>query len=339
MGAMRRGGRAVPVGVAILLAALAALRFVPRRGEGERPPGAGGRPPAAPERPPSPFEEALAKGGAEALVSRVYDGDTVLLESGEHVRLLGVDAPETHHPEKPAQPHGEAAAAFVRERVEGKRVRFLPGPSPRDGRGRVLARVVLPDGAGLEEALVREGLAVAMPRFAGERAPELLRLEAEARREGKGIWSDLLDPPEAARLMLLYGSLDEAGRQRAIDALEGIARDEGRRAKGGGGPPAAPGAPVSWQEAERRPGETLAIEGRVLASRNTGRVCFLNFHREYRKHLSVVIFASDFHKFPGGKPEEAFQGRKIRVTGRVEEYDGRLEVKVSDPAQIEVVQP
>jgi micrococcal nuclease len=36
-------------------------------------------------------------------VKRVIDGDTLLLTTRERVRLMGVDTPETKHPEKPVK--------------------------------------------------------------------------------------------------------------------------------------------------------------------------------------------------------------------------------------------
>ena len=40
-------------------------------------------------------------------VKRVIDGDTFVLESGEHVRLIGIDTPETIHSRRPAEPFWE----------------------------------------------------------------------------------------------------------------------------------------------------------------------------------------------------------------------------------------
>ncbi len=192
------------------------------------------KPPAKAEKPPGPVERALgasATKDVEAKVEKTYDGDTLLLDSGELVRLLGVDTPETHHPDKPAQAFGEEASTFTRERTEGKTVRLVRGPELRDAYGRILARVVLPDGTELEKALLSEGLALAMPRFAGEKKEEYLRIEAEARRAGKGLWKALLDSPEAGRLMMLYNTLDETSRRKAIGILEGLARDAGAKEK------------------------------------------------------------------------------------------------------------
>jgi hypothetical protein len=56
--------------------------------------------------------------------SRVIGGDTLALETGEDVRLIGVDTPETKHPKKPVQRFGKEATAFTKRRVEGKEVRL-----------------------------------------------------------------------------------------------------------------------------------------------------------------------------------------------------------------------
>ena len=57
-------------------------------------------------------------------VKRAIDGDTLLLTSGERVRLIGVDTPETKHPQKPVQYFGKEAYLFIKGMVEGKEVRL-----------------------------------------------------------------------------------------------------------------------------------------------------------------------------------------------------------------------
>ena len=51
-------------------------------------------------------------------VKRVVDGDTLLLDGGTRVRLIGVDTPETKHPNRPVEPLGREAAKFVRRHVQ-----------------------------------------------------------------------------------------------------------------------------------------------------------------------------------------------------------------------------
>ncbi len=53
-------------------------------------------------------------------IKKVYDGDSVLLADGREVRLLGIDAPEVHHPTIPEQRFGKEATEFVRQLAEGK---------------------------------------------------------------------------------------------------------------------------------------------------------------------------------------------------------------------------
>src|SRR5919198_6222440 len=68
-------------------------------------------------------DQAVTHGDFE-VVERVVDGDTLLLASGERVRLIGVDTPETKHPKKSVEYFGKEASAFTRCMVEGKRVRL-----------------------------------------------------------------------------------------------------------------------------------------------------------------------------------------------------------------------
>jgi endonuclease YncB( thermonuclease family) len=52
-------------------------------------------------------------------VERVIDGDTLVLDNGQTIRLIGVDTPETNHPEIPLQRFGKEATEFTRRMVEG----------------------------------------------------------------------------------------------------------------------------------------------------------------------------------------------------------------------------
>jgi micrococcal nuclease len=71
----------------------------------------------------NPPDHAVTQGDFD-VVERVVDGDTLVLQSGERVRLIGVDKPETKHPSKPVQYFGKEASAFTRRMVERKRVRL-----------------------------------------------------------------------------------------------------------------------------------------------------------------------------------------------------------------------
>lgn len=118
-----------------------------------------------------------------AAISRVIDGDTVELKTGERVRLLGIDTPEK------GQPFAAAAAARLRELTQGRPVLLEKDRTDKDKYDRLL-RYATVDGKLVEEALLREGLArvlIIPPDRAYEE--EFRAWEAEAREAGRGIWS------------------------------------------------------------------------------------------------------------------------------------------------------
>lgn len=123
------------------------------------------------------------------LVSFVADGDPILLESGESVRYLGVDAPETNHPSRGLECFGLEATERNRELVDGKYVRLEEDQTDRDRYGRLL-RYVFVDGEFVNAALVEDGYA-----FSSYYPPdtkyyhELVILELEATEEGRGLWT------------------------------------------------------------------------------------------------------------------------------------------------------
>jgi endonuclease YncB( thermonuclease family) len=124
------------------------------------------------------------------LITRVIDGDTLELYTGERVRLIGVDTPETKDPRRPVQYFGEEAAAFTRRIVEGKRVRLEYDWERKDKYGRTLAYVYLEDGTFLNAEIIRQGYGFAYTRFPFKYLEEFRKLEREAREAGRGLWGN-----------------------------------------------------------------------------------------------------------------------------------------------------
>lgn len=129
--------------------------------------------------------------GQAVFVRRVVDGDTLLLENGARVRLLGVDTPETKHPERGVEPYGIEAYEKTRGLVEQRDVTLLFDRERRDQYGRLLAYVELADGSLLNMELVRAGYSRALVTFplATRYKKLLLAAEEEAKGSGLGIWS------------------------------------------------------------------------------------------------------------------------------------------------------
>lgn len=146
---------------------------------------------------------------------RAIDGDTLEVQGGEHVRLIGVDTPEIHHPTRGVEPYGAEAAEFTRKLVEGKYVRLEKDVEERDRYGRLLAYVYLVDGTFINAELVKQGYAQVMTVPPNVRhQDQFLQLQREAREAGRGLWgleskpSD--DQPSAGPAVVISG-IDLAG--------------------------------------------------------------------------------------------------------------------------------
>ena len=127
------------------------------------------------------------------LVTRVVDGDTIIVGARERIRLIGVDTPETKHPQKPVEYYGKEATAFTRKMVEGKRVRLEFDQANtkighKDRYKRTLAYVFLEDGTFLNAEIVKQGYGHAYTRFPFKYLDEFRRYEREAREQGRGLW-------------------------------------------------------------------------------------------------------------------------------------------------------
>jgi micrococcal nuclease len=120
---------------------------------------------------------------------RVIDGDTIELDGGERVRLIGVDTPETVDPRRPVQYFGREASAFTRRMVEGKAVRLEHDQETLDHYGRTLAYVYLQDGTFLNAEILRQGYGHAYTRFPFRYQQQFVQLEREARENGRGLWA------------------------------------------------------------------------------------------------------------------------------------------------------
>ena len=124
-----------------------------------------------------------------AKVRRVIDGDTIEIESGQRVRYIGIDTPETVDPRKTVQCFGQEAAAKNRELVEGKTVELEKDVSETDKYGRLL-RYVYFDNVFVNDYLVRQGYAYASSYPPDVRyQDQFTQAQSEAQQSGSGLWS------------------------------------------------------------------------------------------------------------------------------------------------------
>ena len=137
-----------------------------------------------------PFSLLLAQ-NSWRLCTRVVDGDTIILDGYERVRLIGVDTPETKHPKKPVQYFGKEVYEFTKRMVEGKKVRLEYDWQRKDKYGRTLAYVFLEDGTFLNAEIIKQGYGFAYTRYPFKYLEEFRKYEIEAREKKRGLWASI----------------------------------------------------------------------------------------------------------------------------------------------------
>jgi len=245
--------------------------------------------------------------GISKLATKVIDGDTFLIEGGYSVRILGIDADERD------RPCYDPAKNRLEELILNKEVRLEKGTEDKDQWCRYLRYVILGEkNIGLE--LVEEGMAVA--RFSPEDAryrDEISAGEKTAKENKTGCkWSAV-----AGVSMAEEGKTTFSWEKLTTEAvgLKVIAACQAGNYYGG----------------------DAIVEGKVAdAYKSKTNTTFLNFEKPYPNQcFTGVIFTSDEYKFTDS-PEKHYFGKTVRVKGKIKEYQGKPEIILEDPSQIEV---
>ncbi|MGH8547360.1 MAG: thermonuclease family protein, partial [Methylococcales bacterium] len=108
---------------------------------------------------PSPNAEKLAirAGIFYRVVETIFDGDTLLLDDRSKVRLLGINAPEVESFRKSGEPGGDEARIWLKNTLEGKKIRLEEDVDRTDHYKRILAHVFSEDGTHVNRTLVGLG--------------------------------------------------------------------------------------------------------------------------------------------------------------------------------------
>lgn len=277
-----------------------------------------------------------------ASVARVIDGDTIELESGDRVRYLGVDTPESEANQNlsSAEFYGPEATVFNRELVEGQTVLLQRDVTERDDYGRLLRWVFLEDGRLVQAELVRQGYAFVNIIPPDDTFAELLRdLERTARAERRGVWAEF--KPIAGGSGDEVPSLDDvsatpaAGAARLIATFTPASDASDEAAPTVCEPALVPGA-VGPDQAEQALDQRATVVFEVVRTYNSGSAVFLNSHDPYEGYFYVVIFPERWQDFPE-PPESYFDGRCIAISGRVQAYRGTPQIVLRSSSQVEIL--
>lgn len=232
------------------------------------------------------------------VVVQVIDGNTVVLDSGLVVRLIGMQAPKLALDREGIAkwPKADAAKAALSALVLNKPVRLGYDDEKIDRYERALAHlfVVVPAGEiWVQQQMVAAGMARVYSSADNRHClDQLYAAEGRARLAGLGIWSDP------------YYSVRAADR------------------------------PTDWLA---RAGHYELVEGRVLLADQVGRRVYLNFGRFWKEDFTAVIEAKALRLFAkAGLDPMLLDGALVRIRGWVDDWDGPR-IEVTHPEQIEVL--
>jgi endonuclease YncB( thermonuclease family) len=240
---------------------------------------AGGEPPAD--------ERCTLAAGSSHTVVRVADAETIVVDDGSEVRLIGALAARVPSPGAPAPgttdwPSESQARAALERLLQGRNVELKFGARRGDRYGRLLAHVFVSDGSDkvwVQGYLLAQGFARAYA-LAGNAAclTEMLEKEREAREGVRGIWG------VAAYRVLEATEIGELLRRRnSFEIVEGVVRD-------------------------------VAV---------TGGRAYVNFGSDWRRDFTAVVPP----RLLRGSPEtvirlKALIGKRVRVRGWIERRNG-----------------
>jgi endonuclease YncB( thermonuclease family) len=125
-------------------------------------------------------------------VIHIYDGDTLKLDDGRRLRLIGINTPEIDHDGPSSQPLAEQARDLLATLISrwNRTLNLQYGRQSRDHYGRLLAHAFLDDGSNVAVRLLEQGLATTLvvpPNTWNLSCYQ--RIETAAREAGRGLWA------------------------------------------------------------------------------------------------------------------------------------------------------
>lgn len=135
-------------------------------------------------------------------LKKINDGDTVTLENGRLVRLIGINTPEINHRNvAKSEPYALEAKALLEKYLRpGDKLHLIFDRTKQDKYGRILAYVYSKKGRNLALLQLKSGLAQHWVIGKNDKFWRCFQgAERQARLRKKGVWSDF-KPLLAARL-------------------------------------------------------------------------------------------------------------------------------------------
>lgn len=93
-------------------------------------------------------------------VKYVIDGDTIITNRGETIRLLSINTPEIAYKGKVGEAGGKEAKAWLKKKLLGQKIRLEKNVQHHDKFGRTLAFIFNEQGENINIRLIEKGLAI-----------------------------------------------------------------------------------------------------------------------------------------------------------------------------------
>jgi micrococcal nuclease len=135
-------------------------------------------------------EDTIIRAENTLICTAVIDGDTFILENGEIVRLIGIDAPEL------SQPGGDKSRKYLTRLILNKGVTLKTGYEDRDKYSRLLRFVYINDTC-INEEMIKQGYAEARYSTENPIREQYIQLEIEAETAKAGLWSENIFQPRS----------------------------------------------------------------------------------------------------------------------------------------------
>jgi endonuclease YncB( thermonuclease family) len=234
-------------------------------------------------------------------VDQVVDGDTLVLPRRERLRVLGIDTPEMRGDTEVERRLARDARAELQRLLGNGRVVLVGRPSHEGVHGRTLAylHAARADGSPGEDL----GARLIETGFAHAYPAEHPRL------------APYLQLQEQARA---------AGR--------GVWGREGLAALAFGHD-----LQVDAAKAGEHVGHRARVVGKVFDTHRSEGALFVNLGPNWRTDFTAVILRRHWGLFPADAETE-WKGRVVAVTGEIEKRDGRPQVLLRDPGQLELLE-
>lgn len=123
--------------------------------------------------------------GTTTKVTRIIDGDTFEVESGEKVRMIGINTPEI------SDIFGQEAKRHLSDLIENKIVELQTDniSKDRDQYNRLL-RYVFMDDVDINKKMISDGFAFAFLKYHFSKSKEYKNTQIQARETNNGIWGN-----------------------------------------------------------------------------------------------------------------------------------------------------